>query len=167
MTNPKHFQPFGCPVYVLDNALLQSNRPIQKWTKRSRVGVNLGHSPLHGKNISLVLNRETGLVSPQFHVKYDPLLQTVQQDDLDSKWQQKAGLISSKEIDNIIKSAIKPSKKAGTKMTKKSSQQDVMSSSEGADDRIQKHEGATITPSRKVVRWDKSVEKLPSLCKSE
>jgi hypothetical protein len=92
MVNPKHYQPFGCPVYVLDNSL-QANRPHHKWNERSRVGINLGHSPLHGRNVSLVLNRTTGLVSPQFHVKYDPLFHTVKQDYFDSQWQNKAGFI--------------------------------------------------------------------------
>ena len=33
--NPKHIKPFGCPVYVLDNALQQGNIH-HKWKERSR-----------------------------------------------------------------------------------------------------------------------------------
>ena len=68
--NPKHWKPFGCPVCVLDEAL-QAGNTHSKWKKRSRVGVYLGQSPKHGKNVALVLNLEIGCVSPQFHVVFD------------------------------------------------------------------------------------------------
>ena len=63
----KHFHTFGYPVYALDERL-QSNKPIASWNKRARLGINLGPSPRHARNASLVLNLATGLVSPQsFH----------------------------------------------------------------------------------------------------
>ena len=34
----KHFHPFGCPVYLLDNNL-QSSKSLPKWKPRARVGV--------------------------------------------------------------------------------------------------------------------------------
>ena len=75
--NPKHWQPFGCPVFVLDNKL-QSGKGIKhKWDRRSRIGVYLGRSPHHARNVALVLNIKTGRVSPQFHVAFDPSFQTV------------------------------------------------------------------------------------------
>jgi hypothetical protein len=37
--------------------------------------------------VALVLNRNSGHVSPQFHVKYDKSFNTVKQEDLDSTWQ--------------------------------------------------------------------------------
>ena len=51
----------------------------------------MGTSPRHGRNVALVLNRQTSLVSPQFHVKFDPSLHTVTQDTLESKWQEREG----------------------------------------------------------------------------
>jgi hypothetical protein len=36
--NPKHFYHFGCPVYVLNNAL-QAGQKIDKWIEQSRVGI--------------------------------------------------------------------------------------------------------------------------------
>ena len=93
--NPKHFQTFGCPVYVLDNDL-QQNAPFHKWKERSRVGIYLGTSPRHGRNVAMVLNRQTGLVSPQFHVKFDPSFHSVMQDTFESKWQEKAGFTDEK-----------------------------------------------------------------------
>ena len=96
MVNPRHFQTFGCPVYILDNKL-QHNAPFHKWKERSRVGIYLGQSPAHGKNVALVLDRRTGLVSPQFHVKYDPSFHSVMQDQFDSKWQERAGFTKIKQ----------------------------------------------------------------------
>ena len=73
LINAKHFKPFGCPVYVLDSKL-QNNNPHHKCKERANVGIYLGKSPIHNRNVSLVLNLSTGLVSPQFHVKHDPSL---------------------------------------------------------------------------------------------
>jgi hypothetical protein len=41
--NLDNFQPFGCPLFVLD-ANMQSGKKIPKWQLRSRVGINLGIS---------------------------------------------------------------------------------------------------------------------------
>ena len=68
--NMKRHHTFGCPVFALDNSL-QSGKSLPRWNARSRVGVNLGHSPRHSSSVSLVLNTTTGLVSPQFHVSFD------------------------------------------------------------------------------------------------
>jgi len=38
---------------------------------KARLGLYLGQSPMHSKDVVLVLSLETGLVSPQFHVKLD------------------------------------------------------------------------------------------------
>jgi hypothetical protein len=73
---PKHFHPFGCPVFVLSEQM-QSNGKGPKWEERARIGINLGNSPLHAQSVALVLNVETGLMSPQFHVKFDDLFETV------------------------------------------------------------------------------------------
>jgi hypothetical protein len=62
--------PFGCPVYALNNRLQSGNR-IPKWDSRARLGVYFGPSPRHASSVSLVLRLETGLVSPQFHVRND------------------------------------------------------------------------------------------------
>ena len=74
--NLQHIKPFGCPVYVLDNAM-QAGKKISKWEIRSRLGIYLGMSPHHARSVALVLNLETGHVSPQFHVKFDSKFETV------------------------------------------------------------------------------------------
>ena len=88
--NLKHFHPFGSPVYVLQEAL-QSLKAHNKWTDRARVGIFLCHSPHHATDVPLVLNSQTGLVSPQFHLIYDDNFDTVKRDaKFQSLWQVKA-----------------------------------------------------------------------------
>ena len=91
----RHFHSFGCPTYVLDNAL-QSGQSAPKWRKRSRLGVYLGPSPNHARSVALVLNPRTGHVSPQFHVKFDDFFETVQHkatdlDAPDPEWKYLSG----------------------------------------------------------------------------
>ena len=78
----RHFHAFGCPMYVLDNAL-QSGQGAPKWKNRSRLGVYLGPSPNHACSVALVLNPRTGHVSPHFHVKFDDFFETVQDKSTD------------------------------------------------------------------------------------
>ena len=93
-SNPKHWKPFGCPVYVLASALQGGSRIFHKWAQRSTPGIYLGRSPLHGRNVALVLNRDTGLVSPQFHVAFDPSFDTVKSITSKSRWQEQAGFVT-------------------------------------------------------------------------
>ena len=67
---------FGCPVYVLDPTL-QDGKRLPKWKKRSRRGLYLGVSKLHSTTVHLVLNIETGKISPQYHVVFDDQFTTV------------------------------------------------------------------------------------------
>ena len=89
-SNPKHWKPFGCPTYVLDNDL-QGRKPFHKWRQRSKPGIYLGVSPVHDRNVALVLDCDTGLASPQFHVAFDPRFDTAKDITTESKWQLKAG----------------------------------------------------------------------------
>jgi hypothetical protein len=74
--NLKNFHTFGCPVFALENRL-QSQQSVGSWASRARLGINLGPSPRHARNVSMVLNLNTGLVSPQFHVKHDEFFETI------------------------------------------------------------------------------------------
>jgi hypothetical protein len=67
---------FGCPVYVLD-AALQDGKKIPKWAPRARLGLFLGFSNLHSSQVALVLNVETKKITPQYHVIFDDMFQTV------------------------------------------------------------------------------------------
>ena len=94
--NAKHYKPFGCPCYVLANAL-QQNNPYNKWRERAKVGIYLGPSAQHSRNVALVLDRKTGLVSPQFHVTFAPSFAVAKEDKFDSEWQIKAGFVAQRE----------------------------------------------------------------------
>ncbi len=74
--NPKDAHVFGCPAYVLDNHM-QAGRKIPKWEERARIGVYLGPSRAHARSVGLILSLTTGLVSPQFHVRYDNSFESV------------------------------------------------------------------------------------------
>jgi hypothetical protein len=67
---------FGCPVYVLDPKL-QDGKSIPKWNSRSRLGMFVGFSNAHSSLVPLVLNLQTGHISPQFHVVFDDHFHTV------------------------------------------------------------------------------------------
>ena len=97
--NPKHWAPFGCPAYVLTDAM-QDNKQIQnKWKPRSRVGIYLGRSPMHGRNVALVLNNATGLVSAQFHVDFDESFQTLDnKNKLEHPWLSLAGFTQYQKL---------------------------------------------------------------------
>jgi hypothetical protein len=70
---------FGCPVYVLDPRL-QDSKKIPKWSMRSRRGIYLGVSKQHSSTVHLVLNPETGVISPQYHCIFDDTFSTVWSD---------------------------------------------------------------------------------------
>ena len=87
-----HFHPFGSPVYVLENPL-QAQKAHNKWTNRSRVGIYLCQPPNHSKEVPLILNMQSGNVSPQFHCIYDDEFSTCRRDaKFTSLWQYKAKL---------------------------------------------------------------------------
>jgi len=83
---------FGCPVYALHSSL-QSSKMLRRWEPRARLGLYLGPSPRHARNVSLVLNLDTGLVSPQYHVSHDDFFETTEdhRHQATSAWQQLAG----------------------------------------------------------------------------
>jgi len=106
-TKLSDFHPFGCPAYVLDSNL-QARKKIPKWKERMRVGIYLGHSPVHARSVSLILSMTTGLVSPQFHVTHDDDFETVRKGKTpSSRWQRLAGLVG-KSSPTTIAPTIEP-----------------------------------------------------------
>jgi hypothetical protein len=83
------------PTYVL-HSRLAANQHYPKWETRSRLGINLGKSPNHARNVHLVLSLETGLVSPQFHVSVDDFFKTTRPSagnpKSESNWQTLSGI---------------------------------------------------------------------------
>jgi Reverse transcriptase (RNA-dependent DNA polymerase). len=72
-----HEHTLFCPVFVLDSRLQGNIWGIPKWAPRSNAGIDLGMSPHHASSAALVLNLQTGHVSPQFHVIFDDDFATV------------------------------------------------------------------------------------------
>ena len=80
----RHYHPFGCPAYVLNSSTI-----INKWEAKARVGIYLGISPKHARSVYLILNPTTGIVSPQYHVKFDSLFQTIKDIKISINWKEK------------------------------------------------------------------------------
>ncbi len=97
-----HHHTFACPVFALQNALAAGSM-IPKWSPRARLGLNLGQSPTHARNVYLVLNLSTGLVSPQYHCCFDDFFETTKYCAPDvavsSTWQQLAGFYCATDVD--------------------------------------------------------------------
>ena len=74
--NSKHWHPFVCPTYVLNEKNFSSQKIHHKWKTRSKVGVYLGWYPLHNYDILLVLNRDSVIFRPQLHILYYSLFTT-------------------------------------------------------------------------------------------
>ena len=56
---------------------LQDGKKLPKWDPQTRQGQYLGKSSAHASSVGLIRNLRTGYISPQFHVVYDNLFQTV------------------------------------------------------------------------------------------
>ncbi len=95
-SNPKHWHLFGCPAYILVQDLQTDTAIHHKWKLRSQVGMYLGCLPQHARDVSLVLNQDMGLVSPQFHIKLESNFQTLREKGArlpTSTWQIKCGFV--------------------------------------------------------------------------
>jgi hypothetical protein len=67
---------WGCLAIVLDPKL-QNNQKLPKWNRGTCVGQFLGYSDEHLSLVANVRHLSTGHVSPQFHVVFDDLFETV------------------------------------------------------------------------------------------
>ena len=91
--NPKHWKPFGCPTFVLTPSLRALQRIHHTWKQRAELGIYLGPSPIHHRNVALIFNPATGLVSPQLHFRFNPEFTTAPDLKRKSRWQYIAGFI--------------------------------------------------------------------------
>ena len=97
----KHFHTFGCPAYRVKQEI-QAGNYHPKWEERAKPTVYLGTSPRHARSVALVLDLETAHVSPQFHLKFDDLFETVSPNRTNpaariSKWQSLCHFMPKKE----------------------------------------------------------------------
>ena len=72
-------------------------------------------SPQHGRNVSLVLDLTTGLVSPKFHVKHDPSFDVVQQQFFKPNWQTEGEFMAKREKQIRTENNLLPYPKSKTK----------------------------------------------------
>ena len=75
---------WGCPVYVLE-AKLQNDQKLPKWNRRARLGQFVGFSDEHSSMVANVRHLTTGYISPQFHVVFDDLFETVNRTGVDDQ----------------------------------------------------------------------------------
>ncbi len=92
---------FGCPVFALQN-VLASGSQLPRWSPRAHLGLKLGPSPMHARNVYLILNLITGCVSPQYHCCFDDFFETTRHSAPDISgtvcWQQLANLNHAKMV---------------------------------------------------------------------
>ena len=67
---------WGCPTFVLD-LKLHDEKKLPKCSPRSRLGCFIGYSSSHSSTLSLILNLQTGIVRPQYHLVHDDWFSTV------------------------------------------------------------------------------------------
>jgi len=93
----------------------------------------MGKSPIHSRNVALVLDIEKGYVSPQFHVKIDSSFHSVKgstrQEIIKSQWQVKTGFVADQNKKVMMKTN-KGIKKGKTNVTEQTSQNPTIPESE-------------------------------------
>ncbi len=67
---------WGCPSYVLEPKL-QNGQELPKWNCWSRLGQFLGYSDEYSSLVANIRHLKTVFVSPQYHVVFDNLFETV------------------------------------------------------------------------------------------
>ncbi|GKY94961.1 hypothetical protein MPSEU_000460700 [Mayamaea pseudoterrestris] len=70
---------WGCPVYVLDKKLSDGHK-LPRWQPRAHRCIFVGMSDSHASSVPLVLNPQTGSITPQYHVVFDDYFATVSSD---------------------------------------------------------------------------------------
>ncbi len=97
----KHVNTFVCLVFALQYALAPG-KLLPRWPPRARLGLNLGPSPTHARNVYLVLNLMPGCVSPQYHCRFDDSFERTRHGGPDVSdtiyWQQLAGRYCAAQI---------------------------------------------------------------------
>jgi hypothetical protein len=71
-------------VYVLE-AKLQNDQKLLKWNRRARLGQFVGFPDEHSSLVANVRHLTTRYISPQFHVIFDDLFETVNYTGVDDR----------------------------------------------------------------------------------
>ena len=92
---------------------MQSQQSVDKWNSQARIGIYLRMPPKHFRSVALVLNPRTGLVSPQFYVKFDSAFTTVSSSEPDTShgmWKSLSRFRHSTLTSQHHKMSVKPQK---------------------------------------------------------
>ena len=73
----KHIHVFECSAYVLD-PVLQTGNKLLRCKPRSHRGVFGGFRTRHSSDGTLILNLQTRIISPQYHVIFDNIFTTAE-----------------------------------------------------------------------------------------
>ena len=92
--NYKHWISFGTLAYVLETRL-QDKQPFHKWAGRLCIGLYVCRSPLHARNVALILDIDKGYVLLQFHVQHNHKCQSLKFYKSPCHWQQKFNIEGS------------------------------------------------------------------------
>ncbi len=74
---------WGCPVYVL-KAKLQNYKKLLKWNRIACLGQFVGFLDEHSYMVANVCHLTTKYISPQLHVVFDNLFETVNHTGVDN-----------------------------------------------------------------------------------
>jgi len=80
-------KPLGCPVFVLDSGNKQ----------HKLFAIYLGLSPNYTRLVHLISSMRNGHVSPQFHMCFDDMFETIREiiNIMPSQWQMKTSLVTN------------------------------------------------------------------------
>ncbi len=79
-----HCLVWGCLVYVLE-AKLQNDQKLPKWNRRACLGQYVQFLDEHSSMVANVCYLTTGYISPQFHLVFDDLFETVNRTGVDDR----------------------------------------------------------------------------------
>ena len=165
--NIMHWHSFGAPVYVLDAKMQQGQSAGSKWKERARVGIYLGQSAQHARTVALVLNINTGLTSPQFHVRVDESFETMRRSFGNFPpaihWQSKCGFSLNEQGKPKRKVRMKPkaSQKSTEPIIKEIPPLEVPKSLEGDSGLTQQPQGGQTQPQLQSQLQSERQQELP------
>jgi hypothetical protein len=67
---------WGCPVFVLE-AKLQNDQKLPKWNQHAQMSQFVGFSDKDSSLVANVRHLSTNFISPQLHVVFDDIFETV------------------------------------------------------------------------------------------
>ena len=94
-------------------------------------------SPNHARSVALMLNPTTGLVSPQYHIKFNKTFKTVRNtiDPANGEWKRKTKLTASTVDQSITTTTIKVAQRATpTILNQQNKDQSIIKEPEGRDE---------------------------------